>query len=134
MNISEAARIMGVTPVTLRYYERVGLIPPVTRKNGGVRDFQREDLNWIEFIKCMRSSGLSVESLIEYTSLYQQGDATLGERKRLLEEERKQLAAKYEEIGATLKRLDSKIEDYENGTLQEAEDRLPDWTAIDAMD
>lgn len=73
MNISEAAKLMGVTAVTLRYYERVGLIPPVTRKNGGVRDFQQEDLNWIEFIKCMRSSGLSVESLIEYTTLYQQG-------------------------------------------------------------
>lgn len=129
MNISEAAKLMDVTAVTLRYYERVGLIPPVTRKNGGVRDFQQEDLNWIEFIRCMRSSGLSVESLIEYTTLYQQGDSTLDERKRLLQEERNQLVKKYQEIGTTIKRLDSKIEDYENGKFQEAERRLPNWTA-----
>lgn len=133
MNISEAAKLMDITAVTLRYYERVGLIPPVTRKNGGVRDFQQEDLNWIEFIKCMRSAGLSVESLIEYTSLYQQGDATLDERKRLLQEERNQLVSKYEEIGATIKRLDCKIEDYENGKFQEAERRLPEWTNKEAM-
>ena len=129
MNISEAAKLMDVTAVTLRYYERVGLIPPVARKNGGVRDFQQEDLNWIEFIRCMRNAGLSVESLIEYTTLYQQGDSTLDERKRLLQEERNQLVKKYQEIGTTIKRLDSKIEDYENGKFQEAERRLPNWTA-----
>ncbi|MBO1307411.1 MerR family transcriptional regulator [Enterococcus sp. 669A] len=133
MNISEAAKLMDVTAVTLRYYERVGLIPPVTRKNGGVRDFQQEDLNWIEFIKCMRSSGLSVESLTEYTTLYQQGDATLERRKQILQEERDNLAAKYEEIGATLQRLDGKIADYDNGKFQQAERRLPEWTEKEAM-
>lgn len=133
MNISEAAKLMDVTAVTLRYYERVGLIPPVTRKNGGVRDFQQEDLNWIEFIKCMRSSGLSVESLTEYTTLYQQGDATLERRKQILQEERDSLAAKYEEIGATLKRLDGKIADYDSGKFQQAERSLPEWTEKEAM-
>jgi DNA-binding transcriptional MerR regulator len=68
MNISEAAEKSGLTAVTLRYYERIGLIPPVTRGNGGVRLFNESDLGWIEFIKCMRNAGLSIESLIEYTS------------------------------------------------------------------
>lgn len=128
MNISEAAKLMEVTPVTLRYYERVGLIPPVTRKNGGVRDFQQEDLNWIEFIKCMRSAGLSVESLIEYTTLYQQGADTWPERKSILTEEKEKLEEKYLEIGNTLKRLEKKIADFDNGSFQEVENKLPDWT------
>lgn len=127
MNISEAAKLMNVTPVTIRYYERVGLIPPIHRKNGYVREFHQDDLNWIKFIKCMRSAGLSVETLIKYTTLYQQGDSTIEERKNLLKKERKNLFAKYEEIGETLKRLDGKIKDYENGKFQQNEKKLPNW-------
>ena len=73
MNISEAVKITGLTAATLRYYESEGLIPPVNRKNGGVRDYQKDDLGWIDFIKCMRSAGMSVESLIEYTTLFRNG-------------------------------------------------------------
>lgn len=64
MNISEAAEKSGLTAVTLRYYERIGLIPPVTRGNGGVRLYKESDLGWIDFIKCMRNAGLSIESLM----------------------------------------------------------------------
>lgn len=63
MNISEAAEKSGLTAVTLRYYERIGLIPPVTRGNGGVRLYKESDLGWIDFIKCIRNAGLSIESL-----------------------------------------------------------------------
>lgn len=81
MKISEVAEQIGVTTVTLRYYERVGLVPPIERKNN-VRVYKQADLNWIEFIKCMRDAGLSVDSLIKYTSLYQLGNETIEERKR----------------------------------------------------
>lgn len=128
MNISEAAKLTDVTPVTLRYYERKGLIPPVTRKNGGIRDFQQEDLNWIEFIKCMRSAGLSVESLSEYTRLFQIGNETLKDRQQILVKERDALVAKYEELGSTIKKLNRKIEDYKNGKFEQAENNLPEWT------
>ena len=77
MNISEAAEKSGLTAVTLRYYERIGLIPPVTRGNGGVRLYKESDLGWIDFIKCMRNAGLSIESLIEYTTLFDQGKDTV---------------------------------------------------------
>jgi len=123
MNISEAARINGVTPATLRYYEREGLIPPVTRKNGGVRDYQQDDLGWIEFVKCMRSAGLSVESLIEYTSLFREGTDTAEERKNILIRERDLLLLKYKEIGETIERLNGKIKSYE-GELRESEEKL----------
>ena len=123
MNISEAARINGVTPATLRYYEREGLIPPVTRKNGGVRDYQQDDLGWIEFVRCMRSAGLSVESLIEYTSLFREGMDTAEERKNILIRERDLLLLKYKEIGEMIERLNGKIKSYE-GDLRESEESL----------
>lgn len=127
MNISQAASLMNTTPVTLRYYERTGLTPAVNRKNGGIRDYQDEDLNWIEFIKCMRSAGLSVESLSKYTELYQMGDSTLDERKNILISEREQLINKYQELEKTIDRLSMKIDDYDNGRMIQAEKRLSDW-------
>ena len=87
MNISEAAEKSGLTAVTLRYYERIGLIPPVTRGNGGVRLYKESALGWIDFIKCMRNAGLSIESLIEYTTLFDQGKDTVVARKEILIEE-----------------------------------------------
>ena len=113
MNISEAAEKSGLTAVTLRYYERIGLIPPVTRGNGGVRLYQESDLGWIDFIKCMRNAGLSIESLIEYTTLFDQGKDTVVARKEILIEEQKKMEERYNELGKTLEKLNKKIEHYE---------------------
>ena len=114
MNISEAAEKMNLPPSTLRYYEQIGLIPPVERKNGGVRHYTPNDLNWINFIKCMRSAGLSIEALIEYTTLFKQGDSTLQSRKELLIKENEKLIKKRLEIEESLKMLAKKIQNYDN--------------------
>ncbi|MEO1770369.1 MerR family transcriptional regulator [Candidatus Enterococcus ferrettii] len=114
MNISEAAKKVQLTPVALRYYEKIGLIPPIKRKNGGVREYQEKDLHWIEHIKCMRESGLCIESLIEYTHLYQQGPETKKEREQLLRSEREGLLTRYNELGETIERLNKKIDHYSN--------------------
>lgn len=113
MNISEAAAKSDLTPVTLRYYERIGLIPPITRKNGGVRDYQEGDLSWIDFIKCMHNAGLSIESLIEYTALFAKGKETAPARKEILIEEQKKLQQRYDELGSTLAQLKKKIAHYD---------------------
>ena len=86
MMIAEVSKRFGLSPDTLRYYERVGLIPPVNRTASGIRDYTEEDCRWIEFIKCMRGAGLSIEVLIKYVSLFQQGDATIDQRKELLQQ------------------------------------------------
>lgn len=114
MTIAEVGRKYQMTPDTLRYYERVGLIPAVQRTSGGIRDYQEGDCRWIEFIKCMRGAGLPVEMLIEYVKLFQQGDETIEVRKTLLMEQRELLAAHIAEMQATLSRLDLKIERYDN--------------------
>ena len=113
MTIAEVGRQFELTPDTLRYYERLGLIPPVHRTESGIRDYEQTDINWVEFIKCMRDAGVSIETLAEYVSLFQQGDNTAGARKALLVEQRAQLAARIEAMQAVLARLDKKIEGYE---------------------
>jgi DNA-binding transcriptional MerR regulator len=114
MMIAEASAKFDLSQDTLRYYERIGLIPRVNRTKSGIRDYTEEDCKWIEFIKCMRqSAGLPVEMLIEYVGLFQQGDETMETRKELLVEQRKMLNSRIEVMKKTLERLDDKISRYE---------------------
>ena len=83
MTIKEVSQKYNISQDTLRYYERVGMIPKVTRTASGIRDYQESDLSWVELVICMRSAGLPVEALIEYVELYQQGDQTFSARLEL---------------------------------------------------
>lgn len=112
MTIAEVSKRFELSADTLRYYERIGLIPTINRKSG-IRNYSEEDCRWIEFIKCMRSAGLPIEVLIEYVTLFQQGDITTEARKELLIEQRKHLIEKMEDMQKTLERLNYKIERYE---------------------
>ena len=113
MTISEVSQKYGLPADTLRYYEKGGLIPPVNRKESGVRDYTETDCGWVEFIKCMRGAGLSIETLIEYVSLFRRGNRTLQKRKQLLIKERDALQQRVEQMQQTLNRLNHKIEVYE---------------------
>lgn len=117
MTIAEVSRQYGLSPDTLRYYERIGLLPPVTRTAGGIRDYTPEDCRWVEFAKCMRGAGLQVEALVEYVALFQQGEASVEARKRILLEQREQLVARTQEMQETLERLNRKIDQYEQVIL-----------------
>lgn len=113
MMISEVSQRYGLSADTLRYYERIGLIPRVNRNKSGIRDYTELDCRWVEFAKCMRSAGLPIEALIQYVSLFQQGDETVEARLALLTEQRDQLAARIEALQRTLQRLNVKIERYD---------------------
>lgn len=123
MTIAKVSELYGVSADTLRYYERVGLIPCVNRNKSGIRDYTKDDCNWVELVKCLRSAGVPIEVLKEYVGLFKQGDSTAEARKQLLEEQRRQLAARMEDMRRTIERLDYKIEVYEssctrNGTCR----------------
>jgi DNA-binding transcriptional MerR regulator len=118
MKIAEVSEQYGVSTDTLRYYERVGLIPPVNRNESGIRDYNELDLRRVDFIKCMRSAGLPIDVLIEYVGLVQQGDQTIEARKEILKDQREQLVARMKEMQKTLDILDRKIEVYENAVLK----------------
>jgi len=114
MTIAETSREFDITADTLRYYERIGLIPPVHRSQSGMRDYDEDDCRWVEFVKCMRNAGLSIEVLVEYVTLFRQGSSTVQARKKLLTEQRQQLADRIEEMKAVMARLDRKIDGYED--------------------
>jgi MerR family transcriptional regulator, aldehyde-responsive regulator len=118
MTITKVSKKLDLSQDTLRYYERIGLIPRVNRNKGGIRDYTEEDCKWIEFIKCMRGAGLQIEVLIEYVGLFQQGDETIEARKKLLTEQRKQLITRMEDMQKTLERLNYKIERYEQSVVE----------------
>jgi DNA-binding transcriptional MerR regulator len=118
MTIAEVSKKFDLSQDTLRYYERIGLIPSVNRSSGGNRDYMEKDCHWVGFIKCMRNAGLPIEVLIEYVTLFQQGNATIEARKELLIEQRKQLMTKMDDMRKTLERLNYKIESYEQSVLK----------------
>lgn len=113
MTIAEVSKKYNISADTLRYYERVGMIPPVTRTASGIRDYQEVDLNWVGLAKCMRSAGLPVEVMIEYVRLYQFGDSTIPARLQLLLEQRESLLDQKRQIDETIERLNYKISRYE---------------------
>ncbi len=113
MTIKEVSEKYDISQDTLRYYERVGMIPPVTRTASGIRDYQEEDIRWVELAKCMRSAGLPVETMIEYVKLTQDGDATIAARLQLLTDQKDLLLEQKSKIDATLERLNYKISRYE---------------------
>ncbi len=113
MTIKEVCEKYNLTPDTLRYYERVGVIPEVTRTAGGIRDYQEEDIGWVENAVCMRDAGVPVEMLIEYVKLFREGDSTIEARTNLLKEVREQIIEAKKKYDVALEKLDYKINRYE---------------------
>ena len=109
MTIKEVSEKYGISGDTLRYYEKIGMIPPVTRTAGGIRNYTETDLSWIELVLCMRNAGLPIEAIIEYVRLYRMGDSTFAARLSLLRNQRTALIAQKERIDEMLSRLNYKI-------------------------
>lgn len=113
MTIKEVCKKFNVTQDTLRYYERIGMIPYVTREKSGIRNYQDRDLKWVELAVCMRNAGVSVETMIEYVKLFQEGDSTIEARHELLSNQKENLLEQRKKIEKTLEKLDYEISRYE---------------------
>ena len=124
MTIDEVSKKVNLSADTLRYYERIGLIPEVNRTESGIRNYTEEDLGWIEFSKCMRNAGMSIEALIEYIKLYKKGDVTLEARKQLLISQKDVIKERLEEIQNTFDRINYKIKNYEKILVEREKDLL----------
>ncbi len=114
MTIKEVSEKYHISQDTLRYYERMKMIPKVHRTSGGIRDYQAEDLRWVELAICMRSAGLPIEVMIEYLRLFQEGDSTIPARLELLNDQMETLQAQKAQLEATMERLSYKIEHYKD--------------------
>lgn len=113
MTIKEVSEKYNVSQDTLRYYERIGMIPAINRTPGGIRNYEESDLGWVELAICMRSAGLPIEALIEYVKLYQQGDTTFAARLQLLQEQRESLEEQKAQLEKAINKLNYKISRYE---------------------
>lgn len=117
MNIKKVSEETGISADTIRYYERIGLIPPVTRNQSGIRDFSEREIAILKFVRYFRRVGLSVDSLIAYIGLMDKGDETIPARIAIFQEERAKLQERIDQLQEALTRLDYKIENYENKVL-----------------
>ena len=124
MTIAEVSKKVNLSADTLRYYERIGLIPEVTRTESGIRNYTEKDLGHLEFVICFRNAGVSIETLIEYMRLYKQGDSTLEARKQLLISQREIMQKRLEEIQETFERLNFKIDNYEKLLIEREKELL----------
>ena len=113
MTIKQVCSQYGLTPDTLRYYEKVGVIPEVHRTESGIRDYDETAIGWVENAVCMRSAGVPVESIIEYVRLYQAGDTTLQARRDLLKDVHTGLLKQRQQMDAAIDRLSFKIRRYD---------------------
>ena len=124
MKIGEVSQKYDISTDTLRFYEKVGLIPPVNRNQSGIRDYSEADLRRVEFIKCMRGAGLPIEALTQYMNLVMQGDKTIEARKEILINQRDLLAARIQEMQKTLDLLNYKISVYEEALLKKEQEMV----------
>lgn len=114
MTIREIAAKTNMSTDTLRYYERIGLLPPVPRNAAGIRNYDEYFVNFINFIKKLKASGMSLEHIIDYIRLAEMGDATIQERKKLLAEAREMLSEKIHDLQLAVQEADYQLNNYEN--------------------
>ncbi|AZQ42423.1 stress response transcriptional regulator NmlR [Streptococcus periodonticum] len=112
MNIKKVSELTGITADTIRYYERIGFIPPVPRNQAGIRDFSQHDIDILEFVRCFKKAGMSVESLIDYIGLLDKGEVSISARLAILQDEKEKLEERVNQLQQTLYRLNYKIENY----------------------
>ncbi|MFB7312354.1 MerR family transcriptional regulator [Streptomyces sp. NPDC056192] len=110
--ISEVAAFTGLTAHTLRWYERIGLMPHVDRSHTGQRRFTNRDLDWLAFVGKLRLTGMPVAHMVRYAELLREGEHTFEERQELLEATRRDVKTRIAELQDTLAVLDYKIDFY----------------------
>ena len=113
MTIKQVCQRYGLTQDTLRYYEKIGVIPPVHRSASGIRDYDEHDLGWVDNAVCLRNAGVPVESIAEYVKLYQAGDETFAARRDLLSHVLADLTEQRSQLDAAIQKLTYKVSRYE---------------------
>ena len=126
LTITQVSKKYGLTTDTLRYYERIGLLPPIPRKSNGNRYFPREILDWIELVVCLRQAGVPIEKLIDYARLLALGDASLKAREDLLQEQLDSLKQKRKSLDNSIDRLTCKIDLYKTGKIKDSKNYFVD--------
>lgn len=115
LTIADASSALGMTAHTLRYYERAGLLPKITRTDGGIRRYRSEDVQLLRFLSRLRMTGMPIRQVRKYSELVRQGDHTMPERRQMLEQHRAEVQAQISQLQRNLEVLNLKIGLYEQG-------------------
>ncbi|MBC3991010.1 MerR family transcriptional regulator [Streptomyces sp. AC563] len=110
--ISEVVAATGLSAHTLRWYERIGLMPHVDRSHTGQRRYSNRDLNWLDLVGKLRLTGMPVADMVRYAELVRAGEHTFPEREELLTAHREDVRRRIAELQGTLAILDHKIDIY----------------------
>lgn len=129
MNISEIAKKTNISTDTLRYYERIGLIPPVPRKPNGIRTYDERFVQWIGMIQDLKSLGMPLEKIIDYMALARQGSATSAQRRDLIAEIQSELRQKISALQSMLSRTNYQLDNYDKILLPQTSELMQHWHA-----
>ena len=122
--VGEMAKLLGVAPSTLRYYDKEGLLPFVERSSGGMRVFQERDYEWLQIIQCLKDTGMTLRDIRRYIDLAMEGDGTIQARLHIFEERRASVREQLRQLQETLDLLDFKCWYYEQALRDGDEQRL----------
>ena len=112
MNMREFSKLAGLSPYTLRYYEKIGLLQHVHRNSSGHRDYTNKDLQWVEFVTRLKDTGMPLAEIQQYATLRERGTSTVLARQTLLEQHKDNLKAHIELQQQHLAVLEDKINLY----------------------
>ncbi|TPR12306.1 MerR family transcriptional regulator [Apilactobacillus timberlakei] len=131
MNINEVSKKIDVSKDTLRYWERIGLLPKIERNSSGYRNYSKKDINWVFYIKVLRKAGMSIELLIDFVKSYRDNNGDPESRKELLMEQKQKLIDEINERQKTLNYLSFKIDHFKEHTLNYENEKLAYENKID---
>ncbi len=112
MRIGEVTKLTGLSEHTLRFYEKSGLLPPIAKKRGGVRDFGPRDIEALEIIECLKKTGMSLAEIRQFMEWVAAGDDTIQQRYDMFIERRRIATEQIDMLNKTLKIIDYKIKYY----------------------
>ncbi|WP_053986252.1 MerR family transcriptional regulator [Niameybacter massiliensis] len=116
--IGKVAERVGLSTYTLRYYEKEGLLPGIQKNGQGIRIYQEDDIFWIELIKCLKETGMSIADIHYIVELSMEGEHTIPQRKQILNAHKRQLQEQMEIIQRSVRKIDKKIEWYDGKTKE----------------
>lgn len=112
-SIGETAKILGVNPSTLRYYDKEGLLPFVSRTDGGIRIFKENDMEWLKLIECLKKTNMPIKEIRRFIDLYEEGDHTDAQRLEIIRNQKESVEAQIKQLQSTLEVLEYKNWFYE---------------------
>lgn len=132
--ITEVSKLYQISTATIRYYEKIGLIRHIPRRDNGNRYFEKQTLEWLEMIVCLRNSGVPVDVLVHYADLVKAGPKTLDEQAELLAAQKQNLENQRNQLSQSIARLNHKINLYETGKINDKATYFDEYKFLNTLE